>query len=83
MKNRNDYKDNLRRRRFLLVLKFCAMEKAAGPDGVPMVFFLLWEMLKEDIITTVQFFHSNQVFERSFNATIKALIPNKIGAVDL
>ncbi|WMV58412.1 hypothetical protein MTR67_051797 [Solanum verrucosum] len=59
------------------------MEKAAGPDGVPMVFFLWWEMLKEDIITTVQFFHSNQVFERSFNATIIALIPNKIGAVDL
>lgn len=62
----------------------CAMEKAPGPDGFPMIFFqTFWEVLKGDIINTMSQFHSNQSFEKSFNATFIALIPKKIGASEL
>ncbi|KAG5611198.1 hypothetical protein H5410_022479 [Solanum commersonii] len=50
----------------------------------PMSFFQdFWEMLKDDILQPLQNFHSQQVFERSFNATYVALIPNKVGAIEL
>uniref|UniRef100_A0A0V0GPL6 Putative ovule protein n=1 Tax=Solanum chacoense TaxID=4108 RepID=A0A0V0GPL6_SOLCH len=39
-------------------------------------------MLKEDIIRTVQVFHSNQVFEKSCNATFIVLL-SKTSAADL
>ncbi|WMV15865.1 hypothetical protein MTR67_009250 [Solanum verrucosum] len=65
-------------------LNLCAKEKAPGPDGYPMVFFqTFWALLKEDITNTIQFFHSNQIFEKSFNATFIALIPKKPGASEL
>lgn len=52
------------------------MEKAPGSDGFPMSLSLsFWVLLKEDIISTVQYFHTYQTFERSFNATSIALIP--------
>ncbi|WMV46897.1 hypothetical protein MTR67_040282 [Solanum verrucosum] len=35
-------------------LKQCAIDKAPGPDGFPMSFFIaLWEMLKSDILLTL------------------------------
>jgi len=65
-------------------IKLCASDKALGPDGYPMCFYqCFWEVLKEDIMNTLQHFHSHQVFERSFNATYVALIPKKIGAAAL
>lgn len=65
-------------------IKLCAMEKAPGSDGFPMTLFLsFWVLLKEDIISTVQYFHTYQTFERSFNATFIALIPKKVGASEL
>ncbi|KAH0716935.1 hypothetical protein KY285_012966 [Solanum tuberosum] len=65
-------------------LKQCAMEKAPGPDGFPMVFFqTFWGILKEDIINTIKVFHSKQTFEKSFNATFIALIPKKPRASEL
>lgn len=65
-------------------LNQCAMEKAPGPDGFPMIFFqTFWGILKEDIINTIQIFHSNQTFEKRFNATFIALIPKKPGASEL
>ncbi|WMV14420.1 hypothetical protein MTR67_007805 [Solanum verrucosum] len=48
-------------------LKQCAMEKAPGPDGFPMVFLqTFWGILKEDIINTIKVFHSKQTFEEKF-----------------
>ena len=65
-------------------LNICAMEKAPGPDGFPMVFPLkLSRTLKKDIIDTVNFFHTSQTFEKSFNATFIALIPKKPCATKL
>ena len=65
-------------------LNLCAKEKAPCPDGYPMVFFqTFWALLKEGITNTIQFFHSNQIFEKSFNATFIALLPKKPRASEL
>ncbi|WMV29117.1 hypothetical protein MTR67_022502 [Solanum verrucosum] len=65
-------------------LKLCAMEKALGPDGFPMSFYLsFWEILKENIIKAIQEFHARQITEKSFNATFVALIPKKASAAEL
>ncbi|WMV22579.1 hypothetical protein MTR67_015964 [Solanum verrucosum] len=65
-------------------LKLCAMEKAPGPDGFPMSFYLsFWEILKENIIKAIQEFQARQITEKSFNATFVALIPKKAGAAEL
>ncbi|WMV45676.1 hypothetical protein MTR67_039061 [Solanum verrucosum] len=64
--------------------KLCAMEKAPGPDGFPMSFYLsFWEILKEDIIKAIQEFHARQIIEKSFNATFVALIPKKASVAEL
>jgi len=65
-------------------IKLCAMEKAPGPDGFPMSFYLaFWELIKEDILKTIQYFYEHQKFEKSLNATFIALIPKKVGASEL
>jgi len=65
-------------------LKLCVMEKAPGPDGFPMSFYLsFWEILKENIIKAIQEFHARQITEKSFNATFVALIPKKASAAEL
>ncbi|CAN4075647.1 unnamed protein product [Withania somnifera] len=46
-----------------------------------MIFFQTFrEVLKENIINTMSQFHSNQSFEKSFNAIFIALILKKVGA---
>lgn len=62
-------------------IKACAIEKALGPGGYTMGFFLhCWKIIKEDLMNTFQNFHSQEYFEKSFNATYIALIPKKVGA---
>ncbi|WMV29126.1 hypothetical protein MTR67_022511 [Solanum verrucosum] len=53
--------------------------QAPGPNGFPI--FLGY--LKEDIINSVHYFHSNQAFAKKFTASFIALIPKKPGATDL
>nr|XP_009804761.1 PREDICTED: uncharacterized protein LOC104249929 [Nicotiana sylvestris] len=65
-------------------LKICAVDKAPGPDGYIMGFFVkCWDVLKHDIIATFRNFHSHGIFETSFNATYIALISKKTGAKKL
>ncbi|XP_060210551.1 uncharacterized protein LOC132637488 [Lycium barbarum] len=65
-------------------IKLCVVDKAPGPDGYTMAFFqAFWDVLKEDLMLTFQNFHSQQMFEKSFNATFMALIPKKVGATEL
>ncbi|WMV09897.1 hypothetical protein MTR67_003282 [Solanum verrucosum] len=65
-------------------IKLCAMENAPGQDGFPMSFYLaFWELMKEDILKTLQYFYEYQKFEKSLNATFIALIPKKVGASEL
>ena len=68
----------------LETLKLCSRDKAPGPDGFPISFYQsFWEMLKEDILSTLRQFHDHQMFEKSLNATYVALIPKKVGVVEL
>ncbi|XP_049347879.1 uncharacterized protein LOC125812432 [Solanum verrucosum] len=58
----------------------CAGDKAPGPDGYTMAFFITcWEVVRKEVVATVQNFHDHGIFERSFNATFIALITKKIG----
>lgn len=60
------------------------MDKAPGPDGFTMGFFIkCWDVLKQDIMGVFHNFHSHGLFEKSFNATYIALIPKKNGAKEL
>ena len=68
----------------LACLKMCATDKAPGPDGYTMGFFIkCWDVVKKDIMVTFKNFHSRNIFEKGFNATYIALIPKKNGAKEL
>jgi len=68
----------------LRCLKQCATDKAPGPDGFTMGFYIkCWEVVKGDIMETFQHFHEQGRFERSLNSTFIALIPKKKGAKEL
>lgn len=65
-------------------LKMCAMDKAPGPDGYTMGFFIkCWVVVKHDIMEAFYNFPSHGIFEKNFNATYIALIPKKAGAKEL
>ncbi|WMV41678.1 hypothetical protein MTR67_035063 [Solanum verrucosum] len=65
-------------------IKACAGDKAPGPDGYSMAFFCqCWDIIKPDLVATVQQFHKAERFEKSINSTFVALIPKKVGAEEL
>ena len=62
----------------------CAIDKAPGPDGFTMGFFLkCWEVVKEDVMKAFHNFYEQEVFERCLNATFITLIPKKKVAKEL
>ncbi|KAG5585513.1 hypothetical protein H5410_045947 [Solanum commersonii] len=64
--------------------KACAGDKAPRPDGYSMAFFSqCWDIIKTDLVATVQQFHKAERFKKSINATFVALIPKKVGAKEL
>lgn len=68
----------------LQIVKQCDRDKAPSPDGFTMSLFkTCWEILREDLMQTVQNFHHNEFFEKSFNATFIALIPKNTRAEEL
>jgi len=65
-------------------VKLCAGDKAPGPDGYTMAFYIhCWEVIKGEVISTIRNFHERCFFEKSFNSTYVALIPKKMGAKEL
>ncbi|WMV51256.1 hypothetical protein MTR67_044641 [Solanum verrucosum] len=79
-----DLERNFDEEEVLRSLKQCAVDKAPGPDGFTMGFYIkCWEVVKGDIMKTFQYFYDQGRFERSFNATFIALIPKKKGAKEL
>ncbi|KAG5593809.1 hypothetical protein H5410_035041 [Solanum commersonii] len=57
----------------------CAMDKAPGPDGFTMGFYIkCWDVVKRGIMETFKNFHSQGVFDKSFNATYIALIQRRM-----
>lgn len=48
------------------------------PDGFSVGFFhKYWEIVKEDVKDTIKNFQCNEYFEKCFNASYIALIPQK------
>lgn len=51
-------------------LKACAVDKALGPDGYTMGFFVhCWEVLKNDVMS-MHNFHSQEVFWEEFQCNL-------------
>jgi hypothetical protein len=66
------------------VVRHMKSDKAPGPDGFSMGFIkACWGVLKEDIMAVFGEFYSKASFQKSLNASFIALIPKKVGAVDL
>jgi hypothetical protein len=58
------------------VLRGINSDKVLGPDGFTMAFFqACWDVIK-DVMRVFHDFHARSKFEKSFNATFIALIPN-------
>jgi len=71
-------------REVLEVVKGLNRDKAPGPDGFTLAFFQdCWDVIKIDLMGIFQNFHTHSKFVKSINATFLALIPKKLGVVDL
>ena len=65
-------------------LSNCCSDKALGPDGFTMVFWLFcWDVVKSEILGLFREFYLHGTFQRSLNSTFLVLIPKKEGAEDL
>ena len=59
-------------------------DKAPSPDGFSMAFFQsCWGILKTKIMAVFHNFHTQAMFEKSFNASFLALIPKKVDVVEV
>ena len=59
-------------------------DKAPGPDGFSLAFFqTCWAVVHSDIMAVLRAFHVSGSFKKSLNATFLALIPKKVGAVEV
>ena len=65
-------------------LSSCCGDKAPGPDGFTMAFWLFcWDVVKSEILELFREFHLHGTFQRSLNSTFLLLISKKEGAEDL
>ena len=59
-------------------------DKALGPDGFFMAFFqACWVIVQSDILAVLRYFQVAGSFEKSLNAMFLALIPKKVGAIEV
>uniref|UniRef100_A0A2N9GD74 Reverse transcriptase domain-containing protein n=1 Tax=Fagus sylvatica TaxID=28930 RepID=A0A2N9GD74_FAGSY len=59
-------------------------EKAPGPDGYTIAFYKhCWDIVKLDVLNSLQEFHEHECLKRSLNATFVVLIPKKPGVLDV
>ncbi|RVW42045.1 Transposon TX1 uncharacterized 149 kDa protein [Vitis vinifera] len=59
----------------------CNGDKAPGPDGFSMAFWLFaWDFVKADVMSFFKEFYENGKFVKSLNTTFLVLIPKKVGA---
>ncbi|XP_041004178.1 uncharacterized protein LOC121249544 [Juglans microcarpa x Juglans regia] len=59
-------------------------DKAPSSDGFTMAFFqTFWEVVKEDVMQVFQEFFTFGKFEKCLNATFIALVPKKVGAMEV
>ena len=63
------------------VLKAFNGDKAPGPDGFPMAFFQsCWDVVHNEVMESIKYFHEVGTFTKSLNATFLTLIPKKVAA---
>ncbi|RVW34912.1 putative ribonuclease H protein [Vitis vinifera] len=68
----------------LAALTDLGKDKAPGPDGFTMAFWLYgWDVVKLEIMGFFREFHERGRFVKSLNATFLVLVPKKSGAEDL
>ena len=68
----------------LAALTDLGKDKAPGPDGFTMAFWLFgWDVVKFEIMGFFREFHERGRFVKSLNATFLVLVPKKGGAEDL
>jgi hypothetical protein len=68
----------------VLALNQISGEKAPSPDGFTLAFFHhCWDVVKKEVLDSLQDFYVNEAFERSLNLTFVVLIPKKVGALDV
>ena len=68
----------------VIALNQMSGEKAPGPDGYTIAFYKhCWEIVKIDILNSLQEFHEHECIKRSLNATFVVLIPKKPGVSDV
>jgi hypothetical protein len=68
----------------VIALKQISGEKASGPDGFTLAFFHhCWDVVKKEVLDSIQEFYVHEDFERSLNSTFVVLIPKKVGASDV
>ena len=59
-------------------------EKPPGPDGFTLAFFQhCWDVVKVEVLNTIQESYEHEEFERSLNSMFMVLIPKKVGASDV
>ena len=59
-------------------------DKVPDQDGFSMAFFqACWVIVQFDIMAVLRSFHVSGSFEKSLNATFLALIPKRVGAVEV
>lgn len=59
-------------------------DKAPVPDGFTLAFFQkCWCVVKRNLMNMLDQFYKEGTFERSFNATLVALVPKKGDALDV
>lgn len=57
-------------------------DRALGPGGFPIVFFLyFWDILEDDLLVFFNEFHANGAIARESSASFITLIPKKDEAV--
>ena len=65
-------------------LSSCCGDKAPGPDGFTMAFWLFcWDVVKSEILGLFREFYLHRTFQISLNSMFLVLIPKKEGAIDL
>ena len=65
-------------------LSSCCSDKALGPDGFTMAFWLFcWDVVKSEILGLFREFYLHRTFQISLNSMFLVLIPKKEGAIDL
>ncbi len=55
----------------------CAPEKAAGPDGLPLIFQCFWDILRDDILEAFSLFFHGALNLEDFNSSWICLVPKK------